>query len=305
MSRPLRVAFPGAVYHVMSRGNAKALVFLDQRDFEKFVAVLKAACARFGVVCYAFCLMPNHYHLVVMTPQPNLSAAIKHLNGVYAQWWNYRHQRCGHVFQGRFKAQLVQEDRYLLAVCRYVVLNPVRAGLVAHPREWKWSSYRASAQLEPAPRFLHTSAFDGLLARHSSAPAGVAYRQFVSDEPGDGEEMTRLIRGDERFLGDASFLADERASRAVLASPEVPRREVRRPAASLVDVLGQARSRQERNRRVWRAAVDFGYTAGDIAKHLGLHPYTVNAILRSFRGGARSSRPKRTEAGVGWPRELT
>jgi putative transposase len=288
----------------MARGNAKALVFLDERDFRRFIELLKATCTRFGVVCYAFCLMPNHYHLVVMTRQANLSAAIKHLNGVYAQWWNYRHQRCGHVFQGRFKAQVVQEDRYLLSVCRYVVLNPVRAGLVAHPPEWKWSSYRASAQLEPAARFLSTSALDGLLARYSPAPAGVAYRQFVSDESGDGRELTRLIREDERFLGDESFLADERASCVALASPEVPRREVFRPTASLVDVLGQARSRRERNRRVWRAAVEFGYRAGDIAKQLGLHPYTVNAILRSFRGGARSSNPKGAEAGASRHRQL-
>jgi REP element-mobilizing transposase RayT len=173
--------FPGALYHVMPRGNARALIFLDERDYERFIEILAASLRRFGVFCYAFCLMPNHYHLVLVTPAANLSAAIKHLNGVYSQWWNHRHQRCGHVFQGRFKAQIVQRERYLLAVCRYVVRNPVRAGLVSHPREWRWSRYRASAHIESAPGFLDTSWIEGLLGGCSGVDSGFAYRQFVDN----------------------------------------------------------------------------------------------------------------------------
>ena len=111
----------------MARGNSRALIFLDRRDYVRFLEIFGMTVVRFGMVCLAFCLMPNHYHLVLKTPAANLSAAIKHLNGVYSQWWNHRHQRCGHTFQGRFKAQLIQRERYLAAACRYVVLNPVRA----------------------------------------------------------------------------------------------------------------------------------------------------------------------------------
>ena len=283
MSRPLRLSFPGAVYHVMSRGNAKGLVFLDERDFERFVEVLQATFSRFGIVCYAFCLMPNHYHLVLMTPEANLSAAIKHLNSVYAQWWNCRHQRCGHVFQGRFKAQIVQQDRYLLVVCRYVVLNPVRSGLVTHPRQWRWSSYRASAHTEPAPEFLDTLAVDRLLAQHAEAASGAAYRRFVGDVRLDDRDIRRLIRDDERFVGDESFLSDVRASLAQRAGREVPRREFVRPAPSLSRLFGVAGSIDQRNERIRRASVEFGYRLVDIARHVGLHPVTVGDIIRDHR----------------------
>lgn len=290
----------------MSRGNARGLVFLDERDFERFIEVLKATCSRFGIVCYAFCLMPNHYHLVVMTPDANLSAAIKHLNSVYAQWWNYRHQRCGHVFQGRFKAQIVQQDRYLLVVCRYVVLNPVRAGLVDHPCEWRWSSYRASAHAEPAPGFLDTRAVDRLLAQHAEAASGAAYRRFVDDDRLDDRDIQRLIRDDERFVGDESFLSDVRRSLAQRASREHPRREFARPALSLSRLFGVAGSIDERNERIWRARVEYGYPLVDIARHAGLHPVTVGDIIRVRRrrqsaGGGEASKMGRQDDGTGGP----
>ena len=283
MARPLRMLFPGALYHVMSRGNARALIFLDERDYEKFIEILAASLLRFEVFCYAFCLMPNHYHLVLVTPEANLSAAIKHLNGVYSQWWNHRHQRCGRVFQGRFKAQLVQRERYLLAVCRYVVLKPVRAGLVAHPREWRWSSYRASAHTEPAPGFLDTSALEGLLAGYSGVDSGVAYQQFVNNRPTDCLDIGQLVRDDERFLGDEFFLKDDRALAALRAGRAIPRRETRPPALSLSRLFASTRSKHERNEQIRRAGVELGYRTTDIARHVGLHPVTVGDILRAYR----------------------
>ena len=290
----------------MSRGNAKGLVFLDERDFERFIEVLNATFSRFGVVCYAFCLMPNHYHLVLMTPAANLSAAIKHLNSVYAQWWNHRHQRCGHVFQGRFKAQIVQQDRYLLVLCRYVVLNPVRAGLVTHPREWRWSSYRASAHTEPAPEFLDTRAVDRLFAQHAQGGSGSAYQRFIDDVRLDEMDIRRLIRDDERFVGDESFLSDVRASLARRASRELPRREYVRPAPSLSRLFRDAGSIDERNDRIWRASVEYGYRLIDIARHVGLHPVTVGDILRAHRrrqvtGGGRAAKMGRQDDGAGGP----
>ena len=144
MARPLRLEFPGAVYHVTSRGNARQAIFLDKDDRESFMEVLSSVAARFNWLCHAYCLMETHYHILVETPEGNLSRGMRQLNGVYTQVFNRRHTRVGHLFQGRYKGILVEKEAHLLALCRYVVLNPVRAGLVRRPAEWKWSSYRAT-----------------------------------------------------------------------------------------------------------------------------------------------------------------
>jgi REP element-mobilizing transposase RayT len=154
MSRPLRLQLPGGIYHVTARGNARHSIFEDDDDCARFLIVLASTVARYRVRCHAYCLMGNHYHLLLQTLEANLSIAMRHLNGVYTQRFNRRHERCGHVLQGRFGAQLVDGDAYLREVCRYIVLNPVRAGLVAHPGEWGWSSFRATAGQTAAPGFL-------------------------------------------------------------------------------------------------------------------------------------------------------
>src|ERR1700736_3964419 len=141
MSRPLRFQAAGLVYHLMARGNNKMAIFLDDLDYERFQEMLAEVVARFGIDSWIFCVMPNHYHLVLRTRHANLSLAIRYLNGSYAQWWNRRHGHVGHVFQGRFKAQIVEASVYLVRLCRYVLLNPVRAGLCARPEDWRWSSF--------------------------------------------------------------------------------------------------------------------------------------------------------------------
>jgi REP element-mobilizing transposase RayT len=295
MARPLRILFPDACYHVMSRGNAKALVFLDQRDYEKFLELLDVSCRRFGIVCYAFCLMPNHYHLVVVTPRANVSVAIQYLNGVYSQWWNHRHDRCGHVFQGRFKAQVIRRDRDLAAVCRYVVLNPVRAGLASHPGEWRWSSYRASAGIESSPGFLTLSGIQSVLASDPTGSPFVTYRLFISSsDPHQRVDIAHVIRSDHGDLGDESFPIGERSWAAQRADPACPRRETRSPVPSLSELLDSAPAKEDRNAQIRRANAEFGYRVIDIAGHLGLHPVSVVRILRI--GGRKCDRP-----GVGRP----
>ena len=141
MSRPLRLEFSGALYHVTSRGNEKKPIFVDDVDFKIFLSLMAEVCQRFNWVIHSYCLMTNHYHLIVETPDGNLSRGMRHLNGVYTQRFNSKHKRVGHLFQGRYKAILVDKDSYLLELCRYVVLNPVRAKMVEAPGNWQWSSF--------------------------------------------------------------------------------------------------------------------------------------------------------------------
>ena len=136
MARPLRISYPGAVYHVTARGNERKAIVRDDRDRQGFVDTLASMVEQYHVVCHAWVLMSNHYHLLLETPRANLSRAIRQLNGTYTQAFNRRHHRVGHLFQGRFKAIVVEKEAYLLELCRYVVLNPVRAQVVTHPRRW-------------------------------------------------------------------------------------------------------------------------------------------------------------------------
>ncbi|MDA3902779.1 MAG: transposase, partial [Desulfuromusa sp.] len=141
MSRQLRIVYPGAYYHVTSRGNERKDVFKSQRDREKFLEYLTSATERYGAVVHAFCLMSNHYHLLLETPEGNLSQIMRHINGAYTTYFNMKRKRSGHLFQGRFKAILIEADEYLTELSRYIHLNPVRAGIVEKPEQYKWSSY--------------------------------------------------------------------------------------------------------------------------------------------------------------------
>jgi putative transposase len=145
MARPLRIEYPGALYHITSRGNEKKPVYKNDQDREDFLSTLHQVNKRYHWLCHAYCLMDNHFHLLIETLQGNLSLGMRQLNGVYTQKFNNRHGRVGHLFQGRYKAILIQKDSHLLEVCRYVVLNPVRARLVEEPGGWRWSSYGATA----------------------------------------------------------------------------------------------------------------------------------------------------------------
>ena len=154
MARAIRIEYPDALYHITARGNRRKRIFNDDRDHEKFLELLGEAVERFGWVLTTYVLMVNHFHLVLQTPQPNLSKGMQWLNARYAAYYNKRHGKVGHLFGERYKAIHVQSEEYLQRVVRYVVLNPVRANMVALPEDFRWSSYRAIAGLADAPRFL-------------------------------------------------------------------------------------------------------------------------------------------------------
>jgi putative transposase len=205
MARKKRIRDAGLLRHVVARGNGKMQIFLDQADYRKFVWVLSDILETYQVECWAYCLMPNHYHLVIRNQQRNLSDAIRHLNGEYGLWWNLTHQRVGHVFQGRFKDQIVQRERYLLNLVRYVAMNPVRARLVGHPAAWPWSSYRCTAGLQAIPHFVYV---DEVLAHFGDGDAAVLrdrYARHVLSLPDTEDVVTDLFRSKERILGDRSF----------------------------------------------------------------------------------------------------
>jgi REP element-mobilizing transposase RayT len=144
MARPLRLEFAGALYHLTARGNARADIFVDDADRSLFLDLLGKEIAQQGWRCYAYCLIDNHYHLLIETPEANLAAGMRRFNGVYTQAFNRRHSRVGHLFQGRYKSIVVDKESYGLELCRYIVLNPVRARMVKRPGDWAWSSYRAT-----------------------------------------------------------------------------------------------------------------------------------------------------------------
>jgi len=201
MSRPLRLEFPGALYHVTARGNAQAEIFLDGEDRERFLLLLKDEIIQQGWLCYAWCLMDNHYHFLIETPEANLSRGMQRLNGRYTQSFNRRHNRVGHIFQGRYKAILVEKESHLLELCRYIVLNPVRADMVGHVSQWQWSSYHDTIS-PPAQTWLATEHLLSLFSAHRGT-AIERYRHFVDD--GMSSSPWSQLRG-QIYLGSDGFI---------------------------------------------------------------------------------------------------
>ena len=282
MARPLRIEYPGALYHVTVRGNQKNAIYYDDTDRRAFLDVFTRVVDRCNWLCHAYCLMENHYHLVIETPEGNLSCGMRQLNGTYTQWYNRRHQSVGHLFQGRFKSIIVEKESYLLELCRYVVLNPTRAGMTGDPRTWRWSSYGATAGLSPVPVFLTT---DWLLSQFSSEKrkAQTAYRAFVRSgieqlESPWNHLRGRFVLGSDRFVDCIQGIIDEgRPLR------EVPREErlVGRPAlAELFPGSWERTDRAERNRLIYDAHVRYGYTLSEIGSHLDLHYSTISKTVK-------------------------
>jgi len=204
MARRNRVQAAGLIHHVMSRGNGQMAIFLDPVDYRQFIHLLGEVVEAFGIRCWNYCAMPNHYHATLQPSRANLSRAMRKLNGQYAQWWNRRYARVGHVLQGRFKSQLVQRETYLLELSRYVVRNPVRAQLVERPEDWPWSSYRATAGLSPTPPFLDDTATLSLFGPGDERTLRARFIEHVLGSPGD-ENLVERIRSNERVLGNREF----------------------------------------------------------------------------------------------------
>jgi len=280
MARPLRIEFPGAVYHVTSRGNAKQAIFIHDEDRGRFLDVLSIVVERFHWLCHAYCLMKNHYHLLIETPKGNLSKGMRELNGVYTQGFNQRYRRVGHLFQGRYKAIIVEKDNHLLSLCRYVVLNPVRVGLIKRPEQWRGSSYRATIGLVKRPSFLTDdwvlSQFDG-----RKRIAMGKYRRFVMegiDKESPWETLKgQIFYGTDEFIKQLSGLLDGKEK-----IKEVPRlqRYVARPSLNELFKGKKGKERKAEDKTIHAAYVRYGYTMKEIAEHLGLHYATISRAIK-------------------------
>lgn len=279
MTRPLRLEFPGAVYHVTSRGNAQQRIYLDEADRQVFLAILPQVLARYHWLCHAYCLMDNHYHLLIETAEPTLSGGMRQLNGVYTQRLNRRHGRVGHVFQGRYKAIVVEKEAHLLELCRYVVLNPVRAHVIKDPGQWPWSSYRATVGLTETPAWLTTAWVLAQFGRQRGA-AQRRYRTFVL-EGGQALSPWDQLRG-QIYLGSEAFCEQVARNDAV---EEVPRRQRQPIRPALAELL---RPEEHQHQQVLTAYRDYGYRMREIAAHLGVHYATVSRWLQA------SESPRRT-----------
>lgn len=278
MARPLRIEFEGAVYHITSRGNAGHAIFLDDSDRLHLLDVLLEVVERFAWICHAYCLMSNHYHLLIETPRANISRGMRHLNGIYTQSFNKQHKRTGHVFQGRFKAILVEKESHLLEVARYVVLNPVRGKMAKHPGQWAWSSYRATAGEIASPAFLSTG---WLLKQFDQQPkrARVSYQRFV--DAGVGICLWHDLRGGV-LLGGEQFTEEMRPFlHAAVRSKEIPRMERMLAKPPLEELFqGTETDKALRNERIHIAVRKHDYTLFQLQEYLGMHYSTISRIVK-------------------------
>ncbi len=234
---------------------------------------------RFNWLCHAYCLMNNHYHLIIETPEGNLSRGMRQLNGVYTMGFNRWHRAVGHIFQGRYKAILIEKERYLLEVCRYVVLNPVRAGLVGKPEDWKWSSYRGTADLAKAHPSLTVEWILGQMGKRKRE-AVKGYRDFVRDGIG-GDTIWKEVKG-QSILGEEDFI-DRFIDhiRGYEQIKEVPRGQRYLGRPQLKDVFPEQtiKDRGIRNEGMARAVEQWGYSQREVADYLGLHYSTLSRIM--------------------------
>jgi putative transposase len=278
MSKPRRIQFPGATYHVMSRGNRKARIFEDDKDRCEFLEILAFSLERHSVQCPSYSLMGNHYHFVAHTPRGNIARFMKDMNGGYAQFVNGRHRWRGHLFEGPYKALVVGDSCYLRTAMAYIARNPVEAGFVATADKWKWSSYAATVGLCRPEAFLSTEWLQRAFPSQTMEESQQRFTQLVNDFPGDLMPDSRDV-----VFGDRDLQSNVREliGRTMYLS-EIPRayRALARP--DLLAVLSCV-TRNERVTAIRRAHVVHGYLLSEIARCLGVHPTTISRLLAKSR----------------------
>lgn len=276
MTRPLRLEFPGALYHVTSRGNRSKPIYHDDADRRLWLEVLAQVCERHHFVIHSFCQMTNHYHLLVETVEPNLSRGMRQLNGLYSQLINRRHKLVGHLFQGRYHALLIQKERHLWEVSRYIVLNPLRAKMVASPDEWQWSSHHYLIGAGPPPAWFER---DWLLSRFGNTPASAVstYQAFVL--AGVGQDSPLAAIRHQILLGDDHFVSSHQRLQRAAEFVEATKTERRAVALSLAEYQARYADRDEGMARAYRSTA---FTMPQIAHAFGVSTKTVSRAVAAF-----------------------
>ena len=275
MARPLRIEFAGALYHVTARGNAQENIYHTDDDRQQFLTLLQNTVRRYDWYCHAYCLMDNHYHLLLETNVPTLSKGMKFLNGTYTQCFNRQHQRVGHVFQGRFKAILVQKDSYLLELARYIVLNPVRAQMVRNAKQWRWSSYRATAGYDENDGCLTT---EWLLAgfADTKSVAQQRYQDFIAagkGQPSPWQQLkNQIYLGDDDFVNNMQCKIDPDQS-----LKDIPKKQKRAPVKPLTYFAERYKSRNE---SMAHAYLSGHYTLAQVGEYFGVSYATVSRAVK-------------------------
>ena len=267
IARAPRIEVENGIYHVVARGNERKAIYRDAADRERFLEILRLTAERYCWLALAYCLMGNHYHLLVETPKANLAKGMRQLNGVYAQSFNRRHGRDGHLFQGRYGARLVQADEHLLGAVRYIVRNPLRAGICTRLDDWPWSSHAATIGKRP-PGFLALERLLSFLGE-SRPSARASYLALVESEEKPPRPQHPLLDGDDSFI--ALHLA------RVDPSPEHPRAYLAPPRQPLDELLVSAADAAA----IANAHREHGYSMREIASHLGCGLTTVHRRIRS------------------------
>lgn len=262
----------------MSRGNRKGIIFDDDDDRRAFLEIVAEASERYRVRCLSYCLMGNHYHAVVSTVDRNLSDAMHFVNGVFSQGSNLRHGRTGHLLEGRFRSVLIDNDVYLWNANLYVVMNPVAAGLVAHPSQWPWSSFRATAGIEPPLPMLNLDWLDWALGGQDRDEAQRRYRKLMAVPAGIGFAEAGPAFGGP---GVRDLARQEVGMHWHQLRVPVTYKALARP--TLASIFDHGTTIPERNERVVRAHVVYGYRLAEIAESLRLHPNTLSRIFRRLK----------------------
>ena len=283
MARALRIEFEGALYHTINRGVGRMTIFHNDKDWQKFLSFQERVVKQFNWICHAYCLMGNHYHILIETPDPNLARGMKILNQLYSQFYNWKYQRTGTVFQDRYKAWLVDKEEKFLDNSRYIVNNPVEANMVQHPSEWLYSSFRATRGIEKAPKYLETD----FLLRHFSSSRKKAqnmYEEFVL--AGIGMESPLKEAKNQIFIGSDSFIRETMLridSKDKLRNLPRKQRMAGRPALNEIFNAKAIRSKKERNNTIQAAYEVHQYHLKEIGEHLNLNPNYLSHLLIEMR----------------------
>ena len=276
MVRALRIEYPGALYHITSRGNKQENIYLSDADRVLFLEILSHVCMRCNWICYSYCLMSNHYHLLVETPLSNLSKGMQLLNGIYTQKFNQTHNRVGHIFQGRFKGILVEKNAYLLELSRYIVLNPVRANMVSTPEEWTWSSYQSTVNQLTKLTWLSTDKILSLFSQNLLI-AIQKYQQFVYEGMAANTPWDHLKN--QIYLGSENFI-DEMQKKVIPGKKltYIPQSHYMPAKCSISEYDKKSSSRNECIRAAY-ASGEFSYA--EIGEYFGLHYSWVSRIIKN------------------------